>query len=109
MYYPNRLISRLDGSAEPANEILEQTCHERPLVAQTYSTAIAKGTKHFHFCSSLFNPVCVTRTRLCCFFVFHPGYPEDQGAVGGAGVEDDINALHLDEENEQPPLILETD
>uniref|UniRef100_A0A672MW09 Uncharacterized protein n=1 Tax=Sinocyclocheilus grahami TaxID=75366 RepID=A0A672MW09_SINGR len=36
-------------------------------------------------------------------------YTEDQGAVGGAGVEDDMNTLHLDEENEQPPLILETD
>uniref|UniRef100_A0AAY4BU88 WD repeat domain phosphoinositide-interacting protein 2 n=1 Tax=Denticeps clupeoides TaxID=299321 RepID=A0AAY4BU88_9TELE len=70
---------KLDGSAEPANEILEQTAHDRPLVAQTYSAAMAKG------------------------------YSEDQGAVGGAGVEDDINALHLDEENEQPPLILETD
>lgn len=37
------------------------------------------------------------------------GYTEDQGAVGGAGLEDDMNTLHLDEENEQPPLILETD
>uniref|UniRef100_A0A673HSZ1 WD repeat domain phosphoinositide-interacting protein 2 n=1 Tax=Sinocyclocheilus rhinocerous TaxID=307959 RepID=A0A673HSZ1_9TELE len=70
---------KLDGSAEPANEILEQTAHDRPLVAQTYSAAVAKG------------------------------YTEDQGAVGGAGVEDDMNTLHLDEENEQPPLILETD
>nr|AAH76082.1 WD repeat domain, phosphoinositide interacting 2 [Danio rerio] len=70
---------KLDGSAEPANEILEQTAHDRPLVAQTYSAAVAKG------------------------------YSEDQGAVGGAGVEDDMNTLHLDEENEQPPLILETD
>uniref|UniRef100_A0A671RPF1 WD repeat domain phosphoinositide-interacting protein 2-like n=1 Tax=Sinocyclocheilus anshuiensis TaxID=1608454 RepID=A0A671RPF1_9TELE len=70
---------KLDGSAEPANEILEQTAHDRPLVAQTYSAAVVKG------------------------------YTEDQGAVGGAGVEDDMNTLHLDEENEQPPLILETD
>uniref|UniRef100_A0A8C1IRI8 WD repeat domain phosphoinositide-interacting protein 2 n=1 Tax=Cyprinus carpio TaxID=7962 RepID=A0A8C1IRI8_CYPCA len=70
---------KLDGSAEPANEILEQTAHDRPLVAQTYSAAVAKG------------------------------YTEDQGAVGGAGLEDDMNTLHLDEENEQPPLILETD
>lgn len=70
---------KLDGSTEPANEILEQTAHERPLVAQTYSAAVSKG------------------------------YSEDQGAVGGAGVEDDMNTLHLDEENEQPPLILETD
>lgn len=34
----------MDGSAEPANEILEQTAHDRPLVAQTYSAAVAKGT-----------------------------------------------------------------
>lgn len=35
---------RLDGSAEPANEILEQGSHDRPLVAQTYSAAVTKGT-----------------------------------------------------------------
>lgn len=29
--------------------------------------------------------------------------------MGGAGLEEDINDLRLDEENEQPPLILETD
>lgn len=34
---------RLDGSAEPANEILDQAPHDRPLVAQTYSAAVAKG------------------------------------------------------------------
>ncbi|KAK1877557.1 WD repeat domain phosphoinositide-interacting protein 2 [Dissostichus eleginoides] len=69
---------RLDGSAEPSNEILEQS-HDRPLVAQTYSAAVTKG------------------------------YSEEQGAVGGAGLEDDLNDLRLEEENEQPPLILETD
>lgn len=37
------------------------------------------------------------------------GYCEEQGAVGGAGLEDDLHDLRLDEENEQPPLILETD
>lgn len=37
------------------------------------------------------------------------GYCEEQGAVGGAGLEDDLNDLRLEEENEQPPLILETD
>uniref|UniRef100_A0A672K3W7 WD repeat domain phosphoinositide-interacting protein 2 n=1 Tax=Sinocyclocheilus grahami TaxID=75366 RepID=A0A672K3W7_SINGR len=77
VFFMNQFL--LDGSAEPANEILEQTAHDRPLVAQTYSAAVAKG------------------------------YTADQGAVGGAGVEDDMNTLHLDEENEQPPLILETD
>lgn len=44
-----------------------------------------------------------------CVAFIGSGYTEDQGAVGGAGVEDDMNTLHLDEENEQPPLILETD
>lgn len=37
---------RLDGSVEPANEILDQPAHERPLVAQTYSAAVAKGKKN---------------------------------------------------------------
>lgn len=37
---------RLDGSTEPANEILEQGSHDRPLVAQTYSAAVTKGTSH---------------------------------------------------------------
>lgn len=35
---------RLDGSMEPANEILESASHDRPLVAQTYSAAVTKGT-----------------------------------------------------------------
>lgn len=30
---------------ESANEILDQTAHDRPLVAQTYSAAVAKGKK----------------------------------------------------------------
>ncbi|XP_029946025.1 WD repeat domain phosphoinositide-interacting protein 2-like [Salarias fasciatus] len=68
----------LDGSAEPPNEILERGSHDRPLVAQTYSAAVTKG------------------------------YCEEQGGGGGAGLEDDLNDLRL-EENEQPPLILETD
>ncbi|TKS91665.1 WD repeat domain phosphoinositide-interacting protein 2 [Collichthys lucidus] len=65
--------------ATPSNEILEQGSHDHPLVAQTYSAAVTKG------------------------------YCEEQGAVGGAGLEDDLNDLRLEEENEQPPLILETD
>ncbi|KAG7239438.1 hypothetical protein INR49_028909 [Caranx melampygus] len=72
-------IPRLDGSAEAPSEILEQGSHDRPLVAQTYSAAVTKG------------------------------YCEEQGAVGGTGLEDDLNDLRLEEENEQPPLILETD
>ncbi|XP_061605601.1 WD repeat domain phosphoinositide-interacting protein 2 isoform X3 [Phyllopteryx taeniolatus] len=70
---------RLDGSAEPPNEILEQGSHDRPLVAQTYSASVTKG------------------------------YCDEQGAVGGAGLDDDLNSLRLEDENEQPPLILETD
>uniref|UniRef100_A0A3Q3F012 WD repeat domain, phosphoinositide interacting 2 n=1 Tax=Labrus bergylta TaxID=56723 RepID=A0A3Q3F012_9LABR len=72
-------LAVLDGSTEPHNEILEQGTHDRPLVAQTYSAAVTKG------------------------------YCDEQGAVGGAGLEDDLNDLRLEEENEQPPLILETD
>ncbi|KAJ8246097.1 hypothetical protein GJAV_G00263620 [Gymnothorax javanicus] len=70
---------KLDGSVEPPNEILEPTNHDRPLVAQNYCTGMAKG------------------------------YCEDQGAVGGPCIEDDLSSLHLDEENEQPPMILRTD
>uniref|UniRef100_A0AAX7UMR1 WD repeat domain phosphoinositide-interacting protein 2 n=1 Tax=Astatotilapia calliptera TaxID=8154 RepID=A0AAX7UMR1_ASTCA len=70
---------RLDGSTEPPNEILEQGSHDRPLVAQTYSAAVSKG------------------------------YCEEQGAVGGVGLDDDLSDLHLEEDNEQPPLILETE
>uniref|UniRef100_A0A669D775 WD repeat domain, phosphoinositide interacting 2 n=1 Tax=Oreochromis niloticus TaxID=8128 RepID=A0A669D775_ORENI len=70
---------RLDGSTEPPNEILEQGSHDRPLVAQTYSAAVSKG------------------------------YCEEQGAVGGVGLDDDLSDLRLEEDNEQPPLILETE
>ncbi|MGH0137964.1 UNVERIFIED_CONTAM: hypothetical protein FKN15_064941, partial [Acipenser sinensis] len=72
-------LATLDESVEPANEILEPTTHDRPLVAQIYSAAVAKG------------------------------YSEDQGAVGGVDLDDDMNSLRLDEENEQPPMILQTD
>uniref|UniRef100_A0A8C4DWH9 WD repeat domain, phosphoinositide interacting 2 n=1 Tax=Dicentrarchus labrax TaxID=13489 RepID=A0A8C4DWH9_DICLA len=85
-------LAVLDGSAEPSNEILEQGSHDRPLVAQTYSAAVTKGICLFQYLTS------------CCL-----GYCEEQGAVGGAGLEDDLNDLRLEEENEQPPLILETD
>ncbi|KAL4658226.1 WD repeat domain phosphoinositide-interacting protein 2-like [Arapaima gigas] len=70
---------KLDGTVDSANEILEAAPHDRPLIAQAYSVAVAKG------------------------------YSEDQGAVGGAGVEDDMSSLRLDEDNEQPPMTLETD
>lgn len=51
-------------------------------------------------------------SKLFSLFALWPcflGYCEEQGAVGGAGLEDDLNDLRLEEENEQPPLILETD
>ncbi|XP_030067716.1 WD repeat domain phosphoinositide-interacting protein 2 isoform X1 [Microcaecilia unicolor] len=69
---------KLDGSMEPANEILESASHDRPLVAQTYA-AVTKG------------------------------YSEDLGAVGGSSLEDETNALRLDEDSEHPPMILRTD
>nr|XP_014352683.1 PREDICTED: WD repeat domain phosphoinositide-interacting protein 2 isoform X5 [Latimeria chalumnae] len=71
---------KLDGSVEPANEILEPTSHDRPLVAQAYNAAAAAKV-----------------------------YSEDQGAVGGVSLEDDVSALRLDEDNEQPPMILQTE
>ncbi|XP_014801722.1 PREDICTED: WD repeat domain phosphoinositide-interacting protein 2-like isoform X2 [Calidris pugnax] len=70
---------KLDGSMEPANEILESASHDRPLVAQTYSAAVTKA------------------------------YTDDLGAVGGACLEDETNSLRLDEDSEHPPMILRTD
>lgn len=62
-----RVVYRLDGSAEPANEILEQTSHERPLVAQTYSTAIAKGKTSTPCAGCSRVKPCVTCTSLHSF------------------------------------------
>lgn len=46
MFFSLCCVLRLDGSAEPSNEILEQGSHDRPLVAQTYSAAVTKGMTH---------------------------------------------------------------
>uniref|UniRef100_A0A8C3DGJ4 WD repeat domain, phosphoinositide interacting 2 n=1 Tax=Corvus moneduloides TaxID=1196302 RepID=A0A8C3DGJ4_CORMO len=81
---------KLDGSMEPANEILESASHDRPLVAQTYSSAVTKGT---------YVPSSPTRHA----------YTDDLGAVGGACLEDETNSLRLDEDSEHPPMILRTD
>uniref|UniRef100_A0A8C4K3F4 WD repeat domain, phosphoinositide interacting 2 n=1 Tax=Dromaius novaehollandiae TaxID=8790 RepID=A0A8C4K3F4_DRONO len=81
---------KLDGSMEPANEILESASHDRPLVAQTYSAAVTKGT---------YVPSSPTRHA----------YTDDLGAVGGSCLEDETNALRLDEDSEHPPMILRTD
>ncbi|CAI5791837.1 WIPI2 protein [Podarcis lilfordi] len=81
---------KLDGSMEPGNEILESASHDRPLVAQTYSTAVTKGT---------YVPSSPTRHA----------YTEDLGAVGGACLEEDASTLRLDEDSEHPPMILRTD
>ncbi|KAL0608129.1 WD repeat domain phosphoinositide-interacting protein 2 [Plecturocebus cupreus] len=40
---------------------------------------------------------------------FHPPYADDLGAVGGTCLEDEASALRLDEDSEQPPMILRTD
>uniref|UniRef100_A0A2K5PN73 Uncharacterized protein n=1 Tax=Cebus imitator TaxID=2715852 RepID=A0A2K5PN73_CEBIM len=70
---------RLDGSLETANEILDSGSHDCPLVTQTYGAAAAKA------------------------------YADDLGAVGGTCLEDEASALRLDEDSEQPPMILRTD
>lgn len=59
---------RLDGSAEPANEILEQTSHDRPLVAQTYSAAVAKGKKGEGKNNFIFSDVA---QGLCLMILWH--------------------------------------
>ncbi|XP_075422061.1 WD repeat domain phosphoinositide-interacting protein 2 isoform X3 [Ascaphus truei] len=81
---------KLDGSMEPVNEILESASHERPQVTQTYSGAVTKGT---------YPPSSPTRHA----------YSDDQGAAGGASLEEETNALRLDEDSENPPMILRTD
>lgn len=57
--------------------------------------------------------VCMRKKAFVCVWPLTsgvcPGYCEEQGAVGGAGLEEDLGDLRLEEENEQPPLILETD
>ncbi|KAL7979272.1 hypothetical protein Chor_015296 [Crotalus horridus] len=80
-------LATLDGSMEPANEILESASHDRPLVAQTYSAAVTRGAAYM--------PSSPTR--------------HDLGAVGGVCLEDDISSLRLDEDGEHPPMILRTD
>uniref|UniRef100_A0A2K5DXW4 Uncharacterized protein n=1 Tax=Aotus nancymaae TaxID=37293 RepID=A0A2K5DXW4_AOTNA len=70
---------RLDGSLETASEILDSASHDCPLVTQTYSAAAAKA------------------------------YADDLGAVGVTCLEDEASALRLDEDSEQPPMILRTD
>ncbi|TKC39653.1 hypothetical protein EI555_015328 [Monodon monoceros] len=81
---------KLDGSMETTNEILDSTAHDCPLVTQTYSTAVAKGP---HVPSS---PTALA-------------YADELGAVGGAGLEDEARALRLEDDSEQPPMILRTD
>ncbi|XP_054104895.1 WD repeat domain phosphoinositide-interacting protein 2 isoform X8 [Callithrix jacchus] len=81
---------RLDGSLETANEILDSASHDCPLVTQTYGAAAAKGTY-----------VPSSPTRLA--------YADDLGAVGGTCLEEEASALRLDEDSEQPPMILRTD
>lgn len=36
-------------------------------------------------------------------------YADELGAVGGAGLEDEARALRLEDDSEQPPMILRTD
>ncbi|XP_055507012.1 WD repeat domain phosphoinositide-interacting protein 2 [Leucoraja erinacea] len=83
---------KLDGSVESANEILEPSPHDRPLVSQTYSSPAAKVS---------YTPSSPTRHA----------YSEDQGAVGGIDPDDDLNigTLRMDEDNETPPLILKSE
>uniref|UniRef100_A0A8C9TN49 WD repeat domain, phosphoinositide interacting 2 n=2 Tax=Scleropages formosus TaxID=113540 RepID=A0A8C9TN49_SCLFO len=77
---------KLDGTVDSANEILEPAPLDRPLIAQGYSAVVIKGTNSL---------------KMSLNEIF--------GAAGGIGVEEDMSCLRLDEENEQPPMTLETD
>lgn len=86
-----------------------------------YNTSMARGDVHIFFVNfrkwikkeSSFPldmwPVDLLQNVFDLWPLVFLGYCEEQGAVGGAGLEDDLNDLRLEEENEQPPLILETD
>uniref|UniRef100_A0A803JTH0 WD repeat domain, phosphoinositide interacting 2 n=1 Tax=Xenopus tropicalis TaxID=8364 RepID=A0A803JTH0_XENTR len=78
---------KLDGNMEPSSEILESSSHDRPVAALT---AIVTKT---------YPPPSPTRHA----------YADDLGAVGGASEDDEIRNLRLDEDNENPPMILQTE
>ncbi|KAG8432824.1 hypothetical protein GDO86_017176 [Hymenochirus boettgeri] len=74
---------------EPASEILElSSSHDRPIV-QAYNSAMSKIT---YSSSPTTN-----------------AYSDDIGAVGGANFEEESSTVHLDEDNENPPMILQTE
>ncbi|XP_077131719.1 WD repeat domain phosphoinositide-interacting protein 2 isoform X3 [Ranitomeya variabilis] len=80
---------KLDGSMEPANEILESASHDRPFVSKNYSAAATKDTYSTSPTSHAFS--------------------DELGAVGGTSLEDETHALRLDEDSENPPMVLRTE
>ncbi|KAF6281531.1 WD repeat domain, phosphoinositide interacting 2 [Rhinolophus ferrumequinum] len=90
---------KLDGSMETTNEILDSASHDCPLVTQTYSTAVAKGT-HVPASPTRLGKGCDTNLE---------AYTDELGAAGGTCLEDEASALRLEEDSEHPPMILRTD
>lgn len=43
---------------------------------------------------------------LMCFFT---AFSDELGAVGGTNLEDETHALRLDEDSENPPMVLRTE
>ncbi|XP_063790191.1 WD repeat domain phosphoinositide-interacting protein 2 isoform X2 [Pseudophryne corroboree] len=80
---------KLDGSMELANEILESASHDRPFVSKNYSGAATKDAFSTSPTSHAFS--------------------DELGAVGGTSLEDEIHALRLDEDSENPPMVLRTE
>ncbi|KAG9465140.1 hypothetical protein GDO78_018844, partial [Eleutherodactylus coqui] len=80
---------KLDGSMEPANEILESASHDRPFVSKNYSAAATKDAYSTSPTSHAFS--------------------DELGAVGGTNLEDETHALRLDEDSENPPMVLRTE
>ncbi|XP_069839678.1 WD repeat domain phosphoinositide-interacting protein 2 isoform X3 [Dendropsophus ebraccatus] len=80
---------KLDGSMEPTNEILESASHDRPFVTKNYSASATKDTYSTSPTSHAFS--------------------DELGAVGGTNLEDETHALRLDEDSENPPMVLRTE
>ncbi|XP_056390624.1 WD repeat domain phosphoinositide-interacting protein 2 isoform X2 [Hyla sarda] len=80
---------KLDGSMEPANEILESASHDRPFVSKNYGTS---ATKDAYSTSPTSHAFC-----------------DELGAVGGTNLEDETHTLRLDEDSENPPMVLRTE
>ncbi|PWA33245.1 hypothetical protein CCH79_00013685 [Gambusia affinis] len=89
--------------------LMASTTYLPSQVTEMFTQGRAFATVRLPFCGHKNICALAVRSSHLSRFPRLLGYCDEQGAVGGAGLEDDLNDLRLEEENEQPPLILETD